>query len=942
MSINLKKYGALLLLLTIFLLSAGVTCASQNLSDNVMTIDSDEIHIEDHPDNTNDDIITQSQNNTDGEILSMKSDDMEDNLETSKSGAYSEKANSQHFSTNIEYEPLTKLYTPITKYHVNVYDVYKSGQTQTKKPIKAQLKLIVNTGNSNKTYTQKSNENGQASFTIPNLAVGIHKVYIYVDGEKRAETTIKINSTQTKVTAPATYVKYPKNNKFRMKVLDTKGNPIKNVLLKVNVYTGKKYKTYTIKTSNYGNAYIQTKTLTIGVHKVIISSENKNYQISKTTKIIVKKANYNKINLSFDSIKVMHKKNNYFTVKATNVFGDSVRNVAVKLFVFTGHSHKTYTVKTNKQGFAKIQTKGLSIGTHKIKIIARNVKKNANILVVDKITAPKLVSLYFSKNAHGEYCVKLKFNSQKFGKYQILKKSSNSFRTCAVVKATSKTTLFNEKVSENSHYSYSVREIISSPGGKNIYGPYDKQGLKMLTKPKVSVEFQNIRANIKWNKVAGASKYIIYRKIGTNGTFKSIATVNGNKLTYSDTYSKSATQLSSIFIKNKYLDPSFNNLIYTVRACANEGSKVSYGLYDSDGVFHLEPTTIVSLKSNQITWANVANAEGYLILEKVSGVWKEIARINAKKTFLISYSFNVSKNSYYSVQAYAHDNGQIVYSNFDEGLSLVNYNDSNENRILYFGDSITYGSPYRSESLRHIFSFPYRVAQLIGGVYYNPSIPGATYHDLGVTPDGKIIEEGPGHRCRITRDSVDKVYDGKLPSKWKKWDIDKNSAGETKTRIADYNIIVLSAGTNDYTESTKLGDISGNDTTTFHGALNHILEKIELASKERVEKGKDSIKVVFVDLFYGKINFNNIMSSRDTSPNSIGLTLMDYQDALNAQQAKWSKSTYLTTYTFKTRDYNFINDNNSPYATADNTHPIRFKYSQYGNAFAKFLLEEVF
>ena len=91
MSINLKKYGALLLLLTIFLLSAGVTCASQNLSDNVMTIDSDEIHIEDHPDNTNDDIITQSQNNTDGEILSMKSDDMEDNLETSKSGAYSEK-----------------------------------------------------------------------------------------------------------------------------------------------------------------------------------------------------------------------------------------------------------------------------------------------------------------------------------------------------------------------------------------------------------------------------------------------------------------------------------------------------------------------------------------------------------------------------------------------------------------------------------------------------------------------------------------------------------------------------------------------------------------------------------------------------------------------------------------------------------------------------------
>lgn len=932
MSKDLKKYGALFILVIILFLSAGLTCASQNLSDNVTAIDCDEIHIEDHLDNTSDESITQSQNYTDEGTLGMKTDYVEDNLETS------ENINPRPFSTNIEYEPLTKEYTPNTIYHVNVYDIYKSGETQTKKPLKAQLKLIVYTGNSNRTYTQKSDANGMASFTIPNLTVGNHNVWIYVDGVKRGESTIKINSAKTKVIANSAYVKYLENNCFRMKVLDTKGNPIKNVLLKVNIYTGNECKTYTIKTSNYGNTYIQTKNFTIGVHKVVISSENKNYKISKTIKIIVKKANYGKIKLSFDSIKVLHKKNNYFTVKATNVFGDPVRNVKVKFFVYTGHRHKTYTVKTNKYGFAKIQTKGLSIGTHKIKIMARNVKNNANILVVNKINAPKLVSLYFSQKANGEYCVKLNFNSQKFGKYQILKKTSNSFKTCAVVKATSKTTSFYDEVSKNSHYSYSVREIISSPGGKYIYSSYDRHGLKMLTKPKVSVEFGNLKANIKWNKVSGASKYIIYRKIGTNGTFKSIATVNSDKLTYSDTYSKSATQLSSMFLKNKYIDPSFNNLIYTVRACANGGSKVSYGLYDYDGVFHLEPPTIVSLKNNQITWANVVNAEGYMILEKVSGIWNEIARINANKTYTLSYSFNVTKNSYYSVQAYSHDNGQFVYSNFDKGFSLVNYNDSNDNRILYFGDSITYGSPYRSNLSRHIFSFPYRVAQLIGGVYYNPSIPGSTYHDLGLGPDGKNIEESPGHRSRITLGLVDRIYSGKPPAAWKKWDTGKNSAGETKTRLADYNIIVLSAGTNDYSENTKLGNINSNDTSTFHGALNHILEKIELASKERVDNGKNSIKVVFFDLSYGKIN----MDSRDTTQNSIGLTLMDYQDALNAQHAKWNKSTYLTTYKFKTRDYNFINDNNCQYATADNTHPTRFTYGQYGNAFAKFLIEKVF
>lgn len=62
----------------------------------------------------------------------------------------------------------------------------------------------------------------------------------------------------------------------------------------------------------------------------------------------------------------------------------------------------------------------------------------------------------------------------------------------------------------------------------------------------------------------------------------------------------------------------------------------------------------------------------------------------------------------------------------------MNYSkDNSKYKILYFGDSITYGSPYKSNSNKHIFSIPYRVKELLGCVYYNPSIPGSTYHDLG-------------------------------------------------------------------------------------------------------------------------------------------------------------------------------------------------------------------
>ena len=933
--IDLKKYGVLSLLLMILFLSMGLVCASQNLSDNATTTDCDEIHTGEYLGNVSDEQLIQSHNFTGGEIFGVNSDDDGDNQEILRYNTSSKTANSRHFSTNIEYEQLTKQYTPgITIYRVNVYDVYKSGDTQIKKPLKVQLKLMVYNGKSNKIYAQKSNANGLATFRIPNLAVGNYKVRIYVHGEKRGESTIKINRAQAKVTAPAAYVKHNRNNYFRMNVLDGNGNPIKKLLLKVKVYTGKKYKTFTIRTFNNGNAFLQTKNFPIGVHKIVISSENRCYRVSNTTKIIVKTDSYGKIHLSFDSIKVLHKRNNYFTVKATNAFGNSVENVAVKFVVFTGHSNSTYTVKTNKYGYAKIQTKILSLGTHKIKISAGNVKSNAYVLVVNKITAPKLVSLLFYPKANGEYYVKLKFNSQKFGKYHILKKTSNSFRGCAVVKATSNTTIFCEKVKASSNYSYSVREIINSPGGRFIYSSYDLQGLKMLTKPKVSVKFQNIQANIKWNKVEGASKYIVYRKLGANGALKCIAVVNSNNLTYSEVYSKSDTQLGSLISKGDFLDLSFNKFFYTVRAYSKEGSKISCGLY-GDGVFHLESPTIISLKNNQITWSKVMNAEGYKVLKKISGVWKEIARIKANPKYTISYSFNVNKKSYYSVQAYAHYNGHFVYSGFDEGFSLVNYDYSNKNRILYLGDSITYGS-------KHIFSFPYRVAQLIGGVYYNPSVPGSTYHDLGVNSDGTNVENVNVYRHRITREVVDRIYDGKLPPNWEKLGINKNSAGETNTCLADYNIIVLSAGTNDYSDDSKLGDINSNETSTFHGALNHILEKIENASKKRLKNGKDPIKVVFVDLFYAEKNFNDKISNRDTTPNHIGLTLMDYQNVLNAQYDKWKNSNYVAVYKFKTRDYNIVNKNNIRYTTADNLHFTRFTYGQYGNALAKFLVKEVF
>ena len=52
---------------------------------------------------------------------------------------------------------------------------------------------------------------------------------------------------------------------------------------------------------------------------------------------------------------MVYKQNNYFNIKVLNIFENAVKNVSLKVKVYTGKKSKTYTVKTNKNGIAKIK-----------------------------------------------------------------------------------------------------------------------------------------------------------------------------------------------------------------------------------------------------------------------------------------------------------------------------------------------------------------------------------------------------------------------------------------------------------------------------------------------------------------------------------------------------------------------------------------------------------
>jgi len=100
--------------------------------------------------------------------------------------------------------------------------------------------------------------------------------------------TSKSTIKTTSVNAPSVTAYY-KTSKYFKVTIKKNGKAVKNLKLKLKVYTGKKTKIYTVKTNSKGVASFKTNKLSIGTHKVVVSSTNKNYKVSKTSKIIIKK-----------------------------------------------------------------------------------------------------------------------------------------------------------------------------------------------------------------------------------------------------------------------------------------------------------------------------------------------------------------------------------------------------------------------------------------------------------------------------------------------------------------------------------------------------------------------------------------------------------------------------------------------------------------------------
>lgn len=517
----------------------------------------------------------------------------------------------------------------------------------------------------------------------------------------------------------------------------------------------------------------------------------------------------------------------------------------------------------------------------------------------------KSVSNYYGSKKN-RYSVITWSGSQSGCYYYIFRKAGGNYSHIATVKGKNGTQSYKDtSIGDGTNYTYTVRAIQRLSKKKKskkttveYWGNYDSAGIRTVCQ-KVDVDgnianFQNLKTYVKWKAVSGATNYYVYRKKSFGGSYKLLAKVDKSTTQYIDVYSKTLKtkdEKTNLFSEH-FVDPDRNPYHYMVRAVIIKNGKISYGDYYLHGVFSLSQPHIMTVTHDKgsyykVKFCEVYNAEKYeLYSASKSGskyTWHKLKTVkpNGKSTQTVTVKKH-GKDTYFSVKALSSMKGRTIKSTFEKGFSIKNRDKLKGKKILYYGDSITYGSGYRG-----VYAYPIRVQQLLGGDYYNPSIPGATYSQttkkrMSLQPSVKRdrMYDQVGVRMRDGTNvikSFDNTVNIPLQPSW----------GRTFDK---YDVVIMAAGTNDYLDNTEIGDINSADPHTFCGSINMTMKYIQDGSDRRVKAGKAPIKVVFLNQFYSDRTYYKDWGKRMNrfkTKNNIGLTLTDYQDAQNTLVAKY-------------------------------------------------------
>ena len=161
------------------------------------------------------------------------------------------------------------------------------------------LTLKVYTGKKYKKVTVKTNSKGEASYKTRGLSKGIHKVIVSASHSGYNFNTLKSSITVVKPVSLKFKIQSKKDEaggSIRSFIVMNKKTKkgINGVKVKVLIYTGKKYKSYTLKSSKkdkYKGAFgFATNDFSAGNHKVVLKPVSIKYKGSFKTSITIKKS----------------------------------------------------------------------------------------------------------------------------------------------------------------------------------------------------------------------------------------------------------------------------------------------------------------------------------------------------------------------------------------------------------------------------------------------------------------------------------------------------------------------------------------------------------------------------------------------------------------------------------------------------------------------------
>ncbi|MGM9538919.1 MAG: GH25 family lysozyme [Candidatus Onthomonas sp.] len=217
------------------------------------------------------------------------------------------------------------------------------------------------------------------------------------------------------------------------------------------------------------------------------------------------------------------------------------------------------------------------------------------------------------------------------GYYVYRKEGNGNWTRLASVSGTSY--LDDSQLSSGVSYRYTVRAYSG-----NLLGDFDRNGLRYLhldTPLAAAIINSSAGIQLRWDSVAGAKQYIIYRKTAGTG-WSRLSIVDG--LTYTDATAVSGT-----------------TYIYTLRASADG----QLSLYNTTGYACLRlenPELNLAEQTStgvRVSWNPVSGADGYRIYRKTEGTgWKLLGCVSTTR-FVDTDSLTESALYHYTVRAYS-------------------------------------------------------------------------------------------------------------------------------------------------------------------------------------------------------------------------------------------------------------------------------------------------